>query len=216
MQRKQWTLGMVAGLLVTGLMLLGAECGIPGIPGLPGSKPKGMKVTKVKSLDSIIVKTKEDSGLTLAEYSTVVLEGVGLPHNQDSKTNQEMGKALTEMVEGKYVTLEYDTPGQPSGTSSGAILAYVFIEGKMVNEELIRQGLGRFGGQWGGKRYQDRLRQAEKEAKDARRGMWANYEEKPARPEENDYDNDYDNDSDRDYDQGEVNVYEQEYDNDDY
>ncbi len=214
-KHRAWGIAAFAALLFAGLMASGAQCGIPG---LPGSK-KGMKVAKVKELDSIIVKTKEDSALTPAEYQTVVLEGVGLPSAFDNKAREGMGRALTEMVEGKYVTLEYDTPGQPWWTGNGEMVAYVFIAGKMVNEELIRQGLGRYGGQWGAKRYQARLKAAEQEAKKERRGMWANYVEKPENPGRDDYaDDDYDRGSDQDYDrdsdQGEVNVYEQRFDND--
>jgi hypothetical protein len=104
-KHRAWGIAAFAALLFAGLMASGAQCGIPG---LPGSK-KGMKVAKVKELDSIIVKTKEDSALTPAEYQTVVLEGVGLPSAFDNKAREGMGRALTEMVEGKYVTLEYDS-----------------------------------------------------------------------------------------------------------
>lgn len=189
---------------------LGAECGIPGM------KPKGMKVTGIRSLESIVVRTKEPKGLEMEEYTTVWLLGFTVPNHMDSASRAVLSDILKNKLLGQYVTLEWDDPkGGMWLDGQGHTAAYVFVDGKMINEELIREGLGRAGGRYQAARYRDRLKQAEKEAREARRGMWANYEEKPGGGEdEDDLGGDYEPGYDGGYGGGEVNVYEPVYEDD--
>ena len=182
--------GVHCAVITIAVLALGSECK------LPGAKSEGMKVTKIRDLEVILVRTKKGSGLELDEFSKVRLIGFGAPPTGDRETRIELGKTLHKMLVDKNVKLDYETPGQPSLSVSNELLAYVYLDDMLVNAELLRLGLGRFSGEWGGKRYQDQLKQAEAEAKEAGRGMWSRISETggDANSDTGDYDYDYDYD----------------------
>lgn len=75
-----------------------------------------------------------------------------------------------ELVEGKKVKLEFD---KEITDRYGRWLAYVFINDKMVNEELLRNGYATVYIHRPNTRYLDRLKAAEQEAKENKRGIWS-------------------------------------------
>lgn len=75
-----------------------------------------------------------------------------------------------ELVEGKKVKLEFD---KEITDRYGRWLAYVFINDKMVNEELLRNGYATVYIRRPNTRYLDRLKAAEQEAKENKRGIWS-------------------------------------------
>ena len=75
-----------------------------------------------------------------------------------------------ELVEGKLVTLEKDV----SETDRyDRLLRYVYVDGVFVNGELVRLGYAEAVSYPPDTRYQWQLEQLEKEAKAAKRGIWA-------------------------------------------
>jgi hypothetical protein len=86
---------------------------------------------------------------------------------------------LTE--EGRRFTSEFLSPGTPSLDldrrrldNAGHFLGYVYIDGKLLNEELIRAGLAQADLYPGDNQTMHRnFVKAEKEAKKAGRGIWA-------------------------------------------
>ena len=83
---------------------------------------------------------------------------------------REACQANRQLVEGKTVRLEKDV----SETDRyGRLLRYVWVDNTMVNAELVRQGLARAKAYPPDTRYQKYLDQAEAEAREADRGMWA-------------------------------------------
>lgn len=83
---------------------------------------------------------------------------------------REATQANREMVEGKTVRLERDV----SETDRyGRLLRYVWVDGTMVNSELVRRGLATARAYPPDIRYQFLLEAAELEARAAGRGMWA-------------------------------------------
>jgi micrococcal nuclease len=73
------------------------------------------------------------------------------------------------MVEGQEVRLEYDQPRQDT---YGRILAYVYLADRtFLNAEIIRQGDG-FAYTRFPFRYLEEFRQLEREAREAKRGLW--------------------------------------------
>lgn len=95
---------------------------------------------------------------------------------QDAETIIALGKRSSkftrEMVMSKGVRLVYD---RQKRDRYGRTLAYLFLmDGTFVNEEIIRQGYGvaytRFPF-----RYRSRFLAAEKEARDAGRGLWRHH-----------------------------------------
>lgn len=75
-----------------------------------------------------------------------------------------------KLVEGKKVRLEFD---KETADKYGRWLAYVFVDGKMVNEELLRQGYAAVYVRQPNTRYYDRLMVAEKQGKKDRVGLWS-------------------------------------------
>lgn len=98
--------------------------------------------------------------------------GVDAP---ESTTRQEcFGREATRfnrtLVEGQTVRLERDV----SETDRyGRLLRYVYLSnGEMVNEVIIREGYALARSFPPDVKYQDRFREAEREAKQKRRGLW--------------------------------------------
>lgn len=78
------------------------------------------------------------------------------------------------MVEGRPVVLKFDKERRDR---FGRLLTYVYIDGVLLNEELIRAGLSEAQLQYPYSNAKKRLfREAEEEAKAANRGLWSNRE----------------------------------------
>ena len=111
---------------------------------------------------------------------TIVIEGgfhvryIGIDtpevHPQLEAYGMEALQANRELVEGKEVRLERDV----SETDKyGRLLRYVYVNGILVNAELVRQGLAYARAYPPDTKYQDYLEELETEAREAGRGMWA-------------------------------------------
>jgi micrococcal nuclease len=120
--------------------------------------------------------------LVLGTGERAGLIGVNTPETDHPKKAVEaFGKeasAFTKrMVEGKLVRLELDPVA--SGHNDGKdrysrTFAYVFLQdGMHLNAEIIRQVLVR-GEQYSAIEYQNESRRLESEAREQRRGLWAN------------------------------------------
>ena len=80
------------------------------------------------------------------------------------------------MVEGKLVRLQYDllAGGKEQKDRYKRTLAYVFLQdGTHLNEELIRQGYRFALSSRPPFLYQDLFRRLERDAREQRRGLWA-------------------------------------------
>ncbi|MEW6144192.1 MAG: thermonuclease family protein [Thermodesulfobacteriota bacterium] len=100
--------------------------------------------------------------------------GIDTPEiaRQDSPGDPYSGEALEfnrKLVEGKSVTLEYDNERYDV---YGRLLAYVFSNGVLVNEELLRSGLATPLFIEPNVKYRERFERAAEEAKKEKKGMW--------------------------------------------
>lgn len=140
---------------------------------LLGSAHKFVTVVQVVDGDTIILETGQ----------RIRLLGVNTPESGSTakKPMERYGKEATEftrrMAEGKRVRLEYDqataTRGYQDITPQKAILAYVFFEnGTLLNAEIIRQGYGYAFSRYSFSRMEE-FRNLEREARENRRGLWA-------------------------------------------
>lgn len=75
-----------------------------------------------------------------------------------------------KLVEGKSVRLEFD---KETKDRYGRWLAYVFIDGKFVNEELLRRGYATVFIKQPNTKYLESLLAAEREARQNKRGIWS-------------------------------------------
>jgi micrococcal nuclease len=114
--------------------------------------------------------------LLLAEGVRVRLIGVDTPETKHPERPAEpWGEAAAEFtqsrVAGREIVLEYD---RERVDVYRRVLAYVYVDGRMLNEDLIRAGLSRavtsfpYRGD-----LQRRFRAAERDAQQAGRGIWS-------------------------------------------
>ncbi|MGI9533576.1 MAG: thermonuclease family protein [Thermodesulfobacteriota bacterium] len=80
-------------------------------------------------------------------------------------------KLNDELVNGKKITIEYD---EEKYDPYGRLLGYVFVDGLLVNEEIVRQGLARVFFIGPNRKYESRIKKAQKDAQIAKRGIWGN------------------------------------------
>lgn len=104
----------------------------------------------------------------------VRLIGVDTPETKDPRRpvgyfGAEASAFTERLVEGRRVRLEYD---QTRRDRYGRTLAYVYVKDDIfVNLEIVRQGYGHAYTKYPF-RYIERFRAAEREAREARRGLW--------------------------------------------
>jgi micrococcal nuclease len=91
-----------------------------------------------------------------------------MPYAEEAK---ELNKIL---VEGKSVRLEYDVQKKDK---YNRILAYVYIDDKMVNMEMVKQGFAMIYTYPPNVRYAQRFMELQKDARDNKRGLWLGLEE---------------------------------------
>jgi micrococcal nuclease len=83
------------------------------------------------------------------------------------------GKHLRKILGTKTVRLLPEKEGTKfSRGDMGRTLAFVILEGKNVNVEMVRAGMARYFTKFGKGRFASAFREAEKEAKAKRRGIW--------------------------------------------
>lgn len=94
----------------------------------------------------------------------------------DPQRNDAFGREASDYtktrLEGRQIRLvfEDDAPRDPHGR----LLAYVLVDGENFNVELVRMGYSEYERKYGRSRFFDReLADAEKDARTARRGLWA-------------------------------------------
>ena len=79
-------------------------------------------------------------------------------------------EANRQLVEGRKVRLEYDVQTRDR---FGRLLAYLYVDDAMVNEELVREGLAQPMTIRPDVKYAERFRELAEEARRENRGMWA-------------------------------------------
>lgn len=88
--------------------------------------------------------------------------------------DEPLGQAATELnrklVEGKRVRLERDVSDRDR---YGRLLRYVYVDGTLVEAELVRQGLARVRAYPPDTKHHQELSALEQEARQAGRGVWA-------------------------------------------
>lgn len=135
------------------------------------SVPNGVKepeaVTVMRVVDGDTVK--------LSDGRTLRYIGIDTPETVDPRRpvgcfGNEASAKNRELVEGKPIRLEKDV----SETDKyGRLLRYVYAGDLFVNEYLVRNGFARASTYPPDVKYQDLFRDAEREARREKRGLWA-------------------------------------------
>lgn len=95
-----------------------------------------------------------------------------------TKEKEPYGKEASEYVcnvltNAKKIQLEFDD-GSDETDKYGRVLAWVYADGKLVQRELVKQGLAEVKYIYGDYAYTDELKALEKEAKAQKLAMWSN------------------------------------------
>lgn len=83
---------------------------------------------------------------------------------------REATDANRRLVEGKTVRLEYDVQ---THDDYGRLLAYVYVDGEMVNARLLEDGYAQPLTIPPNVKYAEQFRRLARDAREARRGLWA-------------------------------------------
>lgn len=123
----------------------------------------------------LVTKVVDGDTIQLNTGQAVRYIGIDTPETKDPrKPVQCFGKEAAdknrELVEGKTVRLEKDV----SETDRyGRLLRYVFVGDLFINDYLVRQGFAHASAYPPDIKYQDQFREAEQEAREQKRGLWA-------------------------------------------
>ena len=118
---------------------------------------------------------------------TVVIEGgerlryIGMDTPESTTQHECFGDEATarnrDLVEGRVVALETDVSGRDR---FGRLLRYVYVDGVMVNELLVREGFATVSTYPPDVKYQERFLAAETAARQAAAGLWNACVEQPS------------------------------------
>lgn len=124
-----------------------------------------------------VARVVDGDTLLLTDGTRVRLLGVNTPETVKPDTpvepwGPEASQFTRDFVAGGAVRLQFDPVERID--EHGRTLAYLYVEGRMLNEELIRAGLSRAQLQYPySGAMKSRFRRAEQEARAARRGLWS-------------------------------------------
>lgn len=152
-------------------------------------------IAMILALVSLVTVFQEELGLSLPTYEvvrvvdgdTIIVKmdgknervrfiGVNTPESvhPDPERNSQMGKLasdyIKELLEGQRVGLELDVEERDQ---YGRILAYVYLDGQMVQETLLSEGYAQVVTFPPNVKYTDDFLDLEKAARRAKRGFWA-------------------------------------------
>jgi micrococcal nuclease len=119
----------------------------------------------------------------VVDFNTVRLNGLDTPEAPGylygaQPYGKEAREFARERLEGRRVALEFDE--QP--TDGPRLVAYVYLDGgRMFNEMLLREGYAQLVDTPPNTRYLKKFREAQREAREARRGLWGLPEEESCR-----------------------------------
>ena len=131
------------------------------------------KVIRIVDGDTIVVNYK-------GKYEKVRLLCLNTPESvhPDNKQNIPIGKVASDYtkkrLKGQYIVFEFEGPRRGK---YGRLLAYVFVDGKNFNLELVETGLSPYYTKYGlSQKYYKEFRDAERYARDHKLNIWENYE----------------------------------------
>jgi endonuclease YncB( thermonuclease family) len=74
--------------------------------------------------------------------------------------HREAAEALRTFLDGADAWVVYEEPGRPARGNYGRLLAYLFVDARNVNVEMVRAGWSHFDTRWGEGRFAGAFRRA--------------------------------------------------------
>lgn len=135
----------------------------------------------------VISNLEEALVVRVIDGDTVVIEGgerlryIGMDTPESTTQHECFGDEATErnrdLVEGRVVALETDVSDRDR---FGRLLRYVYVDGVMVNELLVREGFATVSTYPPDVKYQERFLAAQTAARQAEAGLWSACVEAPS------------------------------------
>jgi len=137
---------------------------------LLGSPAAGYEATVVRVIDgdTILLSNGEK-----VRYIGINTPEIHHPTRGKEPYGQEAKEANRRLVEGKTVRLEFDVQQRDK---YGRLLAYVHLDGQMVNRRLVRDGYAEVATYPPNVRHQDEFLKLQGEAREQQRGLWGDAE----------------------------------------
>ncbi len=134
-----------------------------------GAQPSVFEGTVERVVDGDTIQVRVGGRVETVRYIGVNTPELRHPVRGAEPGGQEARAVNGELVAGKRVRLEMDA--QPRDRH-GRLLAYVWVDGIMVNAELVRRGYAQVMTVPPNIRYQQLFLTLQREARDAGRGLW--------------------------------------------
>lgn len=152
---------MVGGLIcVSSVMLVRS---IFGADGESSARPTRVKVKSVLSGHAVKVK----------HHGRVIYAGI-LASSEGQPLYEEAKQRNAKLVLGKKIRLRY---GDQPRDRDGRLSAYAFLDDAFVNDIMVREGLAYVRLTTTTRRFADRLLDAQRQAREDRRGIWQHVSE---------------------------------------
>ena len=130
-------------------------------------------VTEIVDGDTIRIKDGLESSV---RYLGIDTPEILTEFSPGDPFGSEAGELNKKLVNEKRVCLEFD---KERYDPYGRILAYVYVDGLLVNEELVKKGLARSLIFDPNRKFEDRIKSAENLAKNKRLGIWGDLKNYP-------------------------------------
>ncbi|RME75339.1 MAG: hypothetical protein D6784_08125 [Chloroflexi bacterium] len=154
-------------------ILLTPACSVPGTAGPtapPAPSPAADSPPRPDGLETVVVSSVLDGDtIQLADGRKVRYIGINTPE-RGQPFYSEATEANRRLIADRTIRLERDVE---SFDQYGRILAYVWADDVLVNLEIVRQGYANTLTIPPNVKYESLFRQAEREAREAGRGLWA-------------------------------------------
>jgi micrococcal nuclease len=131
--------------------------------------------TEVKQLEKVVVARVVDGDtVELNDGRKLRYIGINTPETKDPNKDvecygAEASRRNKELVEGAEVELEKDV----SETDRyGRLLRYVYVNGEMINDLLVREGYAQASAYPPDVKYQEQFENSEQEARENKKGLW--------------------------------------------
>ncbi len=136
----------------------------PSATATPASTREQVRVLRVWDGNTVLI----EGGFSV-RYIGVETPGAGALGRPLEPFGRDAAELNVRLVEGRMVELEKDVS---EVDQRGFLLRYVYVGGILVNAELLRAGLARYLPRAPDLKYQELLSAVEREARQARRGIW--------------------------------------------
>jgi micrococcal nuclease len=155
--RRRALIAMVIGTLVLVIWWAMRTPEPPPPPSVPFGPGDTLSAQVLGVVDGTTIQVALDGGHERVAY--LGIEALGQPTTEANR----------HLVQGQHVWLELDVPLRDG---EGRLLAYVYVGELMVNAELVHQGYAQVATFPPNVKYQELFLKLQREAREAKRGLW--------------------------------------------